>query len=63
MKTILERAEDILNLPAIKSVNETPEWMPNQKKLIEFAQDAALYIIASHQPNTPDPKEKPCPKS
>ena len=45
-KTILERSEDILKSKYITTINKIPTWMKGQKKLVEFARDAALYIIA-----------------
>lgn len=57
MKTILERAKDILNLSYIKKVDETPEWMPKQKKLIEFARDAAEHIISTQQSQSSRPND------
>jgi len=52
MDTIFERAKDILNQPHIKKIEKIPKWMPKQRKLVEFAKDAALHIIASQPVNS-----------
>ena len=61
METILDRAKDILERPHIKKIAKIPAFMPQQRKLVEFARDAALYIIDSESDNQPPPdagKEK-----
>lgn len=42
---MIERSKDILKSSYIKKVDKVPDFMPKQRKLIEFARDAAKYII------------------
>ena len=42
-KNLTERAKEILKLRAMRV--KVPEFMPKQKQLVEFARDAAKFII------------------